>query len=55
MLKAAGGVNGETADLLRGRSWNSLAEADQAMISLDGTPGPHAHGPLLFAGQVGQA
>ena len=25
-------------DLLRGRSWASLAEADQAMIDLDGTP-----------------
>ena len=38
VLNAAGNVNGEIADLLRGRSWNSLADADQAMISLDGTP-----------------
>jgi enolase len=38
VLKAVGNVNGEIANLLRGRSWNSLAEADQAMISLDGTP-----------------
>jgi len=38
VLKAAGAVNGEIADLLRGRSWSSLAEADQAVISLDGTP-----------------
>ena len=38
VLKAAANVNGEIADLLRGRSWDSLAEADQAMISLDGTP-----------------
>jgi enolase len=38
VLKAVGGVNGELADLLRGRSWDSLAEADQAMIDLDGTP-----------------
>ena len=38
MLTAAANVNGEIADLLRGRSWNTLAEADQAMISLDGTP-----------------
>ena len=30
-------VNTEIADLLRGRSWASLAEADQAMIDLDGT------------------
>ena len=34
VLNAAGNVNGEIADLLRGRSWNSLADADQAMISL---------------------
>ena len=27
-----------SADLLRGRSWASLAEADQAIIDLDGTP-----------------
>ena len=31
-------VNGEIADLLRGRPWDSLAEADQAMIDLDGSP-----------------
>jgi len=38
VLKATGNVNGEIAGLLRGRSWNSLAEVDQAMIDLDGTP-----------------
>jgi enolase len=38
VLTAAANVNGELADLLRGRSWNSLAEVDLAMISLDGTP-----------------
>lgn len=38
VLKAVGNVNGEIAGLLRGRTWNSLAEADLAMISLDGTP-----------------
>jgi enolase len=38
VLKAAANVNGEIAGLLRGRPWGSLAEADQAMISLDGTP-----------------
>jgi len=38
VLQAVGGVNGEIADLLRGRSWDSLAEADQAMIDLDGSP-----------------
>jgi enolase len=38
VLKAVANVNGEIADLLRGRSWSGLAEADQAMITLDGTP-----------------
>jgi enolase len=37
VLGAAGAVNTEIAGLLRGRSWASLAEADQAMIALDGT------------------
>ena len=37
MLGAVGAVNTEIADLLRGRSWSSLAEADQAVIDLDGT------------------
>src|SRR6201996_2096766 len=38
VLKAAANVNGEIAGLLRGQPWNSLADADQAMIALDGTP-----------------
>ena len=38
VLGAVTAVNTELADLLRGRSWASLAEADQAMIDLDGTP-----------------
>ena len=38
VLTAAANVNGEISDLLRGRSWTSLAEADQAVIDLDGTP-----------------
>jgi enolase 1/2/3 len=38
VLMAVANVDGEIADLLRGRSWDSLAAADQAMISLDGTP-----------------
>jgi len=38
VLGAVASVNGELADLLRGRPWASLAEADQAMIDLDGTP-----------------
>jgi enolase len=37
VLQAVEAVNTELADLLRGRSWASLAEADQAMIDLDGT------------------
>jgi enolase len=37
VLGAAAAVNTELAGLLRPRSWASLAEADQAMIDLDGT------------------
>jgi enolase len=37
VLGAVSAVNTEIAGLLRGRSWASLAEADQAMIDLDGT------------------
>jgi enolase len=37
VLGAVGAVNTELAGLLRGRSWPSLAAADQAMIELDGT------------------
>ena len=37
VLGAVASVNGELADLLRGRRWDSLAEVDQAMIDLDGT------------------
>ena len=37
VLGAVASVNGELAALLRGRPWASLAEADQAMIDLDGT------------------
>ncbi len=37
VLGAVSAVNTEIAGLLRGRSWSSLAEADQAMIALDGT------------------
>jgi enolase len=37
VLGAVASVNGELADLLRSRPWTSLAEADQAMIDLDGT------------------
>ena len=37
VLGAVASVNGELVGLLRGRPWTSLAEADQAMIDLDGT------------------
>jgi enolase len=37
VLAAVANVDGEIADLLRGRAWSSLADADEAMISLDGT------------------
>ncbi|HTR94891.1 MAG TPA: phosphopyruvate hydratase [Trebonia sp.] len=37
VLGAVSAVNTEIAGLLRGRTWASLAEADQAMIDLDGT------------------
>jgi enolase len=37
VLKAVEHVNGEIADLLRGRSWSSLTEVDTAMIDADGT------------------
>jgi enolase len=37
VLGAVAAVNTEIAGLLRGRSWSSLAEADQAVIGLDGT------------------
>jgi len=38
VLGAVAAVNTEISGLLRGRSWASLAEVDQAMIDLDGTP-----------------
>jgi len=37
VLGAVSAVNTEIRELLRGRPWASLAEADQAMIDLDGT------------------
>jgi enolase len=37
VLGAVSAVNTEIRDLLRGGSWASLADADQAMIDLDGT------------------
>jgi enolase len=37
VLTAVANVNGEIVNLLRSRAWGSLADADQAMITLDGT------------------
>jgi enolase len=37
VLSAAAAVNTELAGLLRGHTWTCLAEADQAIIDLDGT------------------
>lgn len=38
VLTAVGNVNGEINAALAGRDWNDLAEVDQAMRDLDGTP-----------------
>lgn len=38
VLTAVGNVNGELNSALSGRAWNDLAEVDQAMRDLDGTP-----------------
>ena len=50
VLKAVANVNGEIADLLRGRRWESLAAADQAMISLDGSPNKSRLGANALVG-----
>ena len=50
VLNAVANVNGEIADLLRGRTWDSLAEADQAMISLDGSPNKSRLGANALVG-----
>jgi enolase len=38
VTRAVANVNGELADLLLGRRWDSLADLDRATIELDGTP-----------------
>jgi enolase len=38
VLTAVANVNGEIADLLKGRAWESLAAVDEAMVAADGTP-----------------
>jgi len=50
VLGAVSAVNVELADLLRGRSWAALADADRAMIDLDGTPGKSRLGANAIVG-----
>jgi enolase len=50
VLTAVANVNGEIADLLRGGRWHSLAEADRAMIGLDGTPNKSRLGANALVG-----
>lgn len=50
MLVAVTAVNTELAGLLRERSWSTLAEADQAMADLDGTPGKSRLGANAIVG-----
>jgi enolase 1/2/3 len=50
VLKATANVNGEIAGLLRGRTWNSLADADRAVIDLDGTPNKSKLGANAIVG-----
>jgi enolase len=38
VLAAVANVNGEIAELLKGRAWESLAAVDDAMVAADGTP-----------------
>lgn len=39
VTQAVGNIEGEIAALLASRAWSSLADADRALIELDGTPG----------------
>jgi enolase len=50
VLTAVGNVNGEIAELLGGRSFDSLAEVDQAMRDLDGTPNKARMGANAIVG-----
>ncbi len=38
VTRAVANVDGEIAALLTGRAWSSLAEVDEALVALDGTP-----------------
>lgn len=50
VLTAVGNVNTEIAGLLRGRSWSSAAQVDQALIELDGTPNKSRLGANAIVG-----
>jgi len=50
VLKAAGNVNTEISGMLAGRAWGSLAEVDQAMRDLDGTPNKSRLGANALVG-----
>jgi enolase len=50
VLTAVGNVNGEIADLLKGRSWDSLADVDSAVIAADGTPNKARFGANAILG-----
>jgi enolase len=50
VLRAVAAVNTELADLLLGRAWPGLAEVDQAMIDLDGTPDKRRLGANAIVG-----
>ncbi len=50
VLGAVGAVNTDLAGLLQGQSWPGLAEVDQAMIDLDGTPNKSRLGANALVG-----
>ncbi len=50
VLRAVEHVNGEIADELRGRSFESLVEVDEALIKLDGTPNKERMGANAIVG-----
>lgn len=50
VLNAVGHVNGEIADLVAGRSFGSLAEVDEALRVLDGTPNKSRLGANALVG-----
>jgi enolase len=49
-LGAAGAVQGESAERLRGQGWHDLAGIDAALIELDGTPNKQRLGANALVG-----